>query len=191
LESSKSVVSGLSVKSKSLHGRIVSGSVVLLSGSGLTTAINLAYNIAVARFLGPKGFGHATVVYTILTLISAVTLSFQIISAKVVAQQLTPEGQSAVYRVFHRAAWGCGICRCSLPAGLPEVDCRLPQSSQFDTRGPARGGRRFYVPLGCRRGYIQGTYGFRKLATNLVIEGACRLGGSVLLILLHYDVSKA
>jgi hypothetical protein len=44
-------------------------------------------------------------------------------------------------------------------------------------------GAAFYVPLGCRRGYIQGIYGFRRLATNLVIEGAVRLGGSVLLVL--------
>ena len=33
----------------------------------------------------------------------------------------------------------------------------------------------FYVPLGSRRGYIQGTYKFKMLATNLVIEGLCRL----------------
>src|SRR5580658_7685524 len=96
-------------KSKTLQSRIVSGSVVLLSGSGLTTAINLTYNIAVARFLGPKGFGHATVVYTILTLVSAVTLSFQIITAKMVAQQTSAEGKSAVYRSLHRGAWACGI----------------------------------------------------------------------------------
>src|SRR5664279_4803638 len=99
----------LTDKAKTLQARIVSGSVILLSGSGLTTAVNLAYNIAIARFLGPKGFGHATAVYTILTLISAVTLSFQIISAKVVAQQGTLEGKAAAYRGFHRSAWGCGI----------------------------------------------------------------------------------
>ena len=69
---------------------------ILLSGTGLTTAINLAYNVAVARFLGPKGYGHTTVVYTILTLISAVTLSFQIISSKMVAQQTTAAGKAAV-----------------------------------------------------------------------------------------------
>src|ERR1700727_2479991 len=94
---------------KSLQARIVSGSVVLLSGSGLTTAINLAYNIVVAQFLGPKGFGHATVVYTLLTVLSAVTLSFQIISTKLVAQQKSPEEMAAVYRWFHRSAWACGI----------------------------------------------------------------------------------
>ena len=99
----------LTQKPKALPARILSGSFVLLSGSGLATATNFAYNIAVARFLGPNGFGHATAVYTLLTLISAVTLSFQIISAKVVAQQSSAEGKYAGYRGFHQGAWACGI----------------------------------------------------------------------------------
>ncbi len=48
-------------------------------------------------------------VYTLLTLLSAVTLSFQIVSTKVVAQQETAQGKAAVYRFFHRTAWGVGI----------------------------------------------------------------------------------
>lgn len=44
-------------------------------------------------------------------------------------------------------------------------------------------GTAFYVPLGSRRGYLQGAYGFRRLATNLVLEGGVRLGGSLVLIL--------
>jgi O-antigen/teichoic acid export membrane protein len=184
----QSAVDDLTQKTKTLHARIVSGSVVLLSGSTLTTAINLAYNIAVARFLGPKGFGQATVVYTILTLISAVTLSFQIISTKAVAQQHSAEGKAAVYRGFHRGAWVCGILVALLLilfqraiAGylvLPD-----PMLVAILAIGVA-----FYVPLGSRRGYIQGTYGFRRLATNFVVEGLSRLGGSVLLIQLGYGV---
>lgn len=166
----------------------MSGSAILLSGSGLTTAINLAYNIVVARSLGPKGFGHATVVYTILTLISAVTLSFQIISAKVVAQQSTQEGKSAAYRGFHRAAWGCGIL-----VGVILLIFQDGISNYLNLPSPTLVallalGAAFYVPLGCRRGYIQGTYGFRRLATNLVIEGACRLIGSFALILMGWGV---
>src|SRR5271155_3468944 len=103
----KNVVTGPTQEVKTLQARILSGSFVLLSGSGLATAINFAYNIAVARFLGPAGFGHATAVYTLLTLISAVTLSFQIVSAKVVAQQGSIEGKGAVYRRFHKSAWAC------------------------------------------------------------------------------------
>src|ERR1019366_7270180 len=49
-------------------------------------------------------------------------------------------------------------------------------------------GAAFYVPLGSRRGYIQGTYRFRLLAANLVVEGVVRLGGSFLMILLGFGV---
>jgi O-antigen/teichoic acid export membrane protein len=105
----QNVLSSANTESKTLQARVLSGSFVLLTGSGLVTGINFAYNIAVARFLGPTGFGHATAVYTLLILISAVTLSFQIVSAKVVAQQSSLEGKSTAYRGFHRSAWKCGI----------------------------------------------------------------------------------
>ncbi len=176
-------------KSNELKARIISGSVVLLSGSGLATAINLAYNMAVARFLGPKGFGHATVVYTLLTLISAVTLSFQITTAKVVAQQDSEQGRDAVYRDFHRAAWGCGllvgVLLCLFRQGITNY-LNLPSTLLVVFLGV---GAAFYVPLGSRRGYIQGVYGFSSLAKNMVLEGAVRLGGSLLLIVLGFGVT--
>lgn len=173
---------------KSLQARIVSGSVVLLSGSGLTTAINLAYNIVVAQFLGPKGFGHATVVYTLLTVLSAVTLSFQIVSTKLIAQQSSLEAMAAVYRVFHKSALACGLLvalvlllfQHGIAAYLNLPDPGLVALLAI--------GAAFYVPLGARRGFIQGTYGFRKLASNLVLEGAVRLGGSFAMVVAGYGV---
>ena len=39
-------------------------------------------------------------------------------------------------------------------------------------------GAGFYIPLGCRRGYIQGTYGFRRLAMNMVFWGASLIARS-------------
>ncbi|HEY1985625.1 MAG TPA: lipopolysaccharide biosynthesis protein [Terracidiphilus sp.] len=179
---------GLTQNTKSLQARIVAGSIVLLSGSGMATAINLAYNISLARFLGPIGFGHATVVYTILTLISAVTLSFQIITTKVVAQQDSAETKSSVYRAFHYAAWGCGLLVAlglTLFRGSISDYLNLPAPSLVALLAI---GAAFYVPLGSRRGFIQGTYGFRGLATNLVLEGAIRLGGSLLAIALGLGV---
>ena len=178
----------LSQETKTLQARIFSGSVVLLSGSSLTTAINLAYNIAVARFLGPKGFGQATVVYTILTLISAVTLSFQIISTKAVAQQSSAEGKAAVYRGFHRGAWVCGILVALLLLLFQRAIANYLVLSDPMLVAILAIGAAFYVPLGSRRGYIQGTYGFRRLATNFVVEGMIRLGGSVLLTLSGFGV---
>jgi O-antigen/teichoic acid export membrane protein len=167
---------------KTLQARIVSGSIVLLSGSGLNTAINLAYNIAVARFLGPKGFGHATVIYTILVLLSAVTLAIQIIATKMIAQQESAAAKSSIYRFFHRAAWiGGVVVALSLVAfQAPIADyLNLPAASLVSIIAI---GAAFYVPLGARRGFIQGTYGFRNLAVNLVTEQAVRLLGSLALI---------
>jgi O-antigen/teichoic acid export membrane protein len=184
----RNVLKTFTQKPKALPARILSGSFVLLSGSGLATATNFAYNIAVARFLGPNGFGHATAVYTLLTLISAVTLSFQIISAKVVAQQSSSEGKYAGYRGFHRGAWACGIVVALLLLAFQKAIAgylNLPSSVLVALLAV---GVAFYVPLGSRRGYLQGAYGFRRLATNLVLEGAVRLGGSVLLMLFGLGV---
>jgi len=175
-------VNGLAQQTTTLQARIISGSVVLLSGSSLATAISLAYNIVLARFLGPQGFGHATAVYTILTLVSAVTLSFQIVSAKMVAQRDSSEEKSAVYRGLHISGWGCGIIVALILLSFQKdianyLNLPTPVLVAIMAIGAA-----FYVPLGSRRGYIQGTYGFRRLATNVVLEGAVRLGGSFIAI---------
>ena len=176
-------------KSGELKAQIISGSLILLSGSSLATAINLAYNIAVARFLGPQGFGQATALYTLLTIISAVTLSFQITSAKVVAQQGSEEGRDAVYRDLHSAAWGCGAFVALLLVLFRQGITNYLNLSTTTLVMLLAIGAAFYVPLGSRRGYIQGAYGFRSLAKNLVLEGAVRLGGSVLMVLLGFGVT--
>jgi O-antigen/teichoic acid export membrane protein len=181
-------VNGQMQESRTLQARILSGSFVLLLGSGLTAAINFAYNVAVARFLGPTAFGHATVAYTLLTLMSAVTLSFQIVPAKVVAQQSTPEAKSAAYRDFHRAAWGCGLLVAFLLVLFQTAVAnflKLPTPILVDLIAV---GAAFYVPLGTRRGFIQGAYGFRSLSANLVLEGLVRLFGSLLLVILGAGV---
>ncbi len=151
-------------------------------------AINLAYNIAIARFLGPKGFGHATVIYTILTLLSAVTLAFQIVSTKVVAQQPTLDGKSAVYRFFHRGSWACGILVALVLVAFESPVAHYLNLPDTSLVALIAIGAMFYVPLGARRGYIQGTCGFRSLAINMILEQGVRLVGSLALILMGMGV---
>ncbi len=177
---------------KALHTRIVRGSFVLLSGSGVTAAINLAYNVAVARFLGPNGFGQATAVYTLLTLVSAVTLSYQLMSAKAVARHNVDDslanGEAADLRNLGRSAWMSGLLiAAALLVFRNNIAAYLHLSSATLVVLLAVGSV-FYVPLGSRRGLVQGAYGFRSLATNLVLEGVIRLGGSVLMAALGYGV---
>ena len=174
---------------RNLRARVLSGSFVLLAGSGLATTINFAYNIAIARFLGPAAFGHASAVYTLLILISAVTLSFQIISAKVVAQQVSAPLKCAAYQRFHKSAWISGVL-----IGLLLAVFRNSISEYLNLPSPVlimwlTVGVAFYVPLGSRRGYLQGAYGFRRLAGNLALEGLGRLFGSLFAIMLGYGVT--
>ena len=99
------VRSAIHTRSQAPEGRIVSGSLTLLIGSGLVSFINLIYNVGVARLLGPVAFGETAAVYTLLMLISAITLSFQFVCAKFVARNETTGGKAAVY------AGLCGVRR--------------------------------------------------------------------------------
>lgn len=177
-----SMTQRISVKTRTARERVLSGSAVLLTGLGLVTMINFAYNLAVARFLGPIAFGHTTAVYTLLILISSVTLSFQILTAKIVAQRRSLEEQSLVYRGFHQWGWAASIF-----VSLLLVLFRDTITAYLNLPDPIlivllAIGTTFYVPLGARRGYLQGICNFRHLATNLVLEGLTRLCGSLLMI---------
>src|SRR3981081_3464398 len=81
-------------QAKKLRQKLVGGSLTLLAGSGLVGVTNLVYNVVTARLLGPTGFAHATAVYTILMLVSCVTLAFQVVSAKYIAR--TPLAEDRV-----------------------------------------------------------------------------------------------
>src|SRR5882757_5023118 len=161
-----------------LQSRLLSGSLILLSASVLVGVMNLLYNLVVARMLGPEGFSHATAVYTLLIIMSAVTLSVQVVCAKLVASHKSHEEKVAVYSGLHWRAW-----RLALIIALSLVLVRNLIASYLnlpDTRlilllalGTA-----FYIPLGARRGAIQGTYSFRIFGVNLILEGLVRLVGA-------------
>jgi len=78
-------------------------------GSGLVGVTNLLYNVVTARLLGPTGFAHATAVYTILMLLSCITLAFQVVCAKYVAKSTAPEERVHVFASLHQRAWIAGI----------------------------------------------------------------------------------
>ena len=155
----------------------------------LSDGRNLAYNVAVARLLGPRAFGHAAAVYTLLILASAATLAFQIVCAKLVSQQSTPQEKSAAYRVLHRCAWGCGLLAAFalfVLRGWIAAWLHLPTPLLVMLLAV---GVAFYVPLGARRGYAQGALSFRRFAGNLALEGAVRLVGSLIAIGLGFGVA--
>src|SRR5438874_4206884 len=176
---------------RALWSQILSGSLTLLAGSGFVGAMNLVYNLSIARLLGPTGFGHATAVYTLLMLMSAVTLSFQIVCAKLVAAHEFTAEKAAVYSGLHRRVWMFGIgigVLLILARDVVASYLNLPDPILITLLGL---GTAFYIPLGARRGCIQGIYAFNLLAINLILEGVVRLGGAFVLIKLGMGVTGA
>jgi len=182
------IIERVGASRKTPRERLLNGSAILLTALCILTLANFGYNIAVARILGPISYGHTTAVYTLLVLTSAVTLSVQIVTAKIVAKCATGELQTLAYREFHRWGWAAGILVSSLLLLL-----RNAITAYLNIPTPLliillAIGTTFYVPLGARRGYLLGTCSFRRLGGNLVIEALTRLFGSLLLMKLGFGV---
>src|SRR4030088_2226560 len=176
---------------KTLKSQLLGGSLTLLAGSGLVGVTNLVYNVATARLLGPAGFAHATTVYTILMLISGITLSFQVVCAKYVAKSTSPEARSAVFASLHQRACITGVAiglLWFLVEGPLTRYLNLPDTVLISLLAL---GVAFYIPLGVRRGYIQGIHAFGPLALNFMLVGVVRLVGAFILIALGLGVKGA
>ncbi|MGB2605303.1 MAG: oligosaccharide flippase family protein [Candidatus Sulfotelmatobacter sp.] len=167
---------------KTLRSKLLGGSLTLLAGSGLVGVTNLVFNVVTARLLGPAGFAHATAVYTILMLMSGITLSFQVVCAKYVARSNSPRARVEVFETLHQRSWIAGIAISLLLFLLRRalsVYLNLPDPTLISLLAL---GTAFYIPLGVRRGYIQGIHAFRPLAINFILEGLVRLVGVFVLI---------
>src|SRR6266566_6237239 len=175
--------------SGTLRARVLSGSMIMLVSSGLVGAMNLVYNLAIAHGLGAAGFGHASAVYTVLMLLSSVTLSFQLLCSKFVATNDLVSAKVGIYRFLHRRAWlfGGGISLLLiLTSPILSNYLNLPTRNYIVLRAA---GIVFFVPLGVRRGLMQGMYDFPHLAGNFVLEVIVKLGGALLLIEFGFGVT--
>jgi O-antigen/teichoic acid export membrane protein len=169
-----------------LRSRMLRGSVILLTSTGLVSGTNFLYNIAIARGLGPAGFGHATAIYTLLMLLSAVTLAYQLVCSKLVAKTSDLSGKVAIYRDLRRRSWQTGLLLGALiiiGSSVITQYLHLPAPRDIILLGF---GTAVYVPLGVRRGMLQGTYDFSRLAVNFVLEAVIKIIGA--LVLLHYGL---
>ena len=154
----------------------------MLTGSALVSVLNFAYNIAVARMLGPAGFGHAAVAITLLMFVSAVTLSFQLVGAKLVARSESVAEKAAVYQRLMQRAWKLGAAigvTLAVFSGAVARYLNLPTAWMILVLAA---GFAFYVPVGARRGGMQGMCSFKRLATSYVSEALLKFVGAVLLV---------
>ncbi|HXJ85866.1 MAG TPA: oligosaccharide flippase family protein [Candidatus Binatia bacterium] len=191
-KTSRSVLpSAASSEAKALRQKLLGGSLTLLAGSGLVGVANLVYNVVTARMLGPAGFAHVTAVYTLLMLASAITLSFQAVCAKYVASHETIADKATIFSSLHFKSW---IASVTLGLLLFLFSRALTTYLNLPDRmliALLALGTVFYIPLGVRRGYIQGIHAFTSLAVNFMVEGLVRLGGAYFLIKFGLGVNGA
>src|SRR3954453_23212328 len=159
-----------SLRTERSHSRILGGSMILLIGSGVVSGFNFGYNVLVARLLGPAAFGHASAAVTLLMLVSAITLSFQLVCAKFVARNESPGARAAVYNALRQRAWKVGI-----PVAAVIALAAIPITRYLNLPSPwivllLSFGMAFYVPLGAKRGALQGSCAFPRLTSNFVLE---------------------
>src|SRR5579862_3803658 len=147
---------------KESHARVLSGSIVMLLSTSLVSVLNFGFNVSMARMLGPAKFGHVTAAVTILMLASAITLAFQLVCAKFVARNEVLGQKVSVYRSLRGKAWVV-----SLGVGFALLIAQKPVSSYLHIPDPwlmpvLAIGIAAYVPLGVRRGAMQGVCLFGK-----------------------------
>jgi len=173
------------------HTKILNGSIILLIGSVAVSLANFGYNIGVARLLGPADFSHAAAAVTILMLISAITLAFQLMCTKLIAKADTLQAKAAVFQHMMKRAWAIGFALGAfMLAANSMLTAYLRLSSHWIIILLAVG-LTIYVPLGVKRGGLQGTCRFRGLAWNMAAEAVAKFVGAIVLIELGFGVLGA
>jgi O-antigen/teichoic acid export membrane protein len=158
------------------------GSATMLVGSAFVSLLNFAFNLAAARMLGPAEFSHAAAAVTLLMLASCINLAFQLVTAKLIARSQDPSIRAGIYATLLKRSWVIGIALGStvaLSSGPIAHYLRLPSPQYMLVLAV---GLVFYVPLGAKRGGMQGTCKFRRLATSLTSESLVKLLTAVALI---------
>ncbi|HEY6253766.1 MAG TPA: oligosaccharide flippase family protein, partial [Candidatus Angelobacter sp.] len=176
---------------KESHARVLNGSIIMLLSTSLVSVLNFAFNVSMARLLGPAQFGQVTAAVTILMLASAITLAFQLVCAKFVARNDTLGEKVSVYRSLRGKAWVV-----SLGVGAALLIAQRPVAAYLHIPDPRllavlAIGIAAYVPLGVRRGAMQGVCSFGRLSGNFIIEALAKLVIAVILVAIGYGVMGA
>jgi len=179
------------LRSEPAHARVLGGSIIMLLGSVMVSLFNFGYNVAVARMLGPAAFGHVAAAGTVLMIVSAVTLSFQLVCTKVIARSETVTDKATVYAALRRKSWIVGLV---IGSGLILTSTLISQYLNLPSPWVVillAFGLTVYIPLGVKRGGFQGTCKFRSLSFNLILETVVKLIGAIIFIEMGYGVNGA
>src|SRR5260370_38927300 len=102
-------------------------------------------------------------------LMSAITLSFQVVCAKYVANHALAEDKAAVFARLHQRAWIAGIAIAALLFLLRHFITRFLNLPDPILISLLALGAAFYIPLGVLRRDIQRTHALGPLSVNVIL----------------------
>ncbi len=176
---------------QSAQATVLNGSFIMLVAMMLVNVFNFAYNMVMARMLGPAAFGNINAAVTLLLLASCVSLAFQLVCAKFVARSPVDSGKAAVVHNLLGKAWIV-----SLALGAILFLAQRPIAAYLNVPSPwiigiLSLGIAAYAPLGVKRGAMQGVCAFPRLGTNFVLEAVTRFFVGAGLVVAGYGVLGA
>lgn len=167
----------------------ISGEQWFMLSAMIVNAGNYLYNLVIGRMLGPEKFAEASLLVTLLLVLSFLAMTFQLTAAKFTAESDLTVGERTV-QVLHKYGLGLGL----ILSGLLSVFA-FQFRSFFNTDSsltfivfalciPV------YILMSIGRGQIQGRRSFNRLACSYQLEMLVRLFLTVsLLFLLKIDAS--
>jgi len=157
----------------SARSTMLNGSAIMLVAMMLVNVFNFAYNMVMARMLGPAAFGNINAAVTLLLLASCISLAFQLVCAKFVARNHSDSSKAAVVHSLLGKAWIA-----SLALGAVLFLAQKQVATYLNVPSPGSSGclrwvlRRMHRWRQARRD--AGVYAFPRLGTNFVLEAITR-----------------
>lgn len=176
---------------RNIRSLVLGGSLVMLISMLLVNGFNFAYNVFMARILGPSEFGHINAAITILLIVSSVSLSFQLVCAKFVARNEAFGAKSAVVRSLLGKAWIASLIIAAVLFIAQKPFAAYLNLPDHWILGLLALGVAVYAPLGVKRGAMQGLCFFPRLGGNFVVEAVTRFAVGVGLVIAGYGVLGA
>jgi len=176
---------------RSDRSTMLNGSAIMLVAMMLVNLFNFAYNMVMARMLGPGAFGNINAAVTLLLLASCISLAFQLVCAKFVARNHADSSKAAVVHNLLGKAWIA-----SLALGSILFLAQKPVATYLNVPSPwiiglLAIGIAAYAPLGVKRGAMQGVCAFPRLGANFVLEAGTRFFLGAGLVVAGYGVLGA
>ncbi|MCU1253837.1 MAG: hypothetical protein JWM83_136 [Candidatus Angelobacter sp.] len=176
---------------RNARSTMLNGSAIMLVAMMLVNVFNFAYNMVMARMLGPAAFGNINAAVTLLLLASCISLAFQLVCAKFVARNPSDSSKAAVVHGLLGKAWIV-----SLAVGAVLFLAQRPIATYLNVPSPwiigvLALGIAAYAPLGVKRGAMQGVCAFPRLGANFVLEALTRFFVGAGLVVAGYGVLGA